>query len=995
MTTETRRTLPKPNDPVREPVINSPFETPQWRWQLDTSTKAYAPALPGRRESQNIPPVAGSRKLRGTQAMPGEMGAHWIPLKLVNDIRTTVLGWQEDGYPGITQTSRDLISHWTDEEACQLYFAQLDAVLTHIYLNEAATDQIKEEIQGINDRFNDGIFRIAHKMATATGKTPVMAMLILYHTANHRNAAPDDHRFTRRFLVITPGLTVRERLQDSLEPRHEDSDWKAFNLVPPGDQWEQALTSASVNVINYHQMQPKDMEPTSTRQQQLIAGGSNPTTLEELEARKETPWDVVDRIADGKSQQGPILVINDEGHHCHRGDPDKKNTVPQNTQWFEGIQRIRDTGLLRYVVDMSATPIFLAQPNPRPFDWIVSDYSLIDAIEAGLTKIPRVPTSTNRSNDSELRDIFSHTDSKQAGDFRPDVTGNNTLLKEALNSLYRDYEEKVEEWRDLGRTEPPVMAIVMNSVKNANAMFQHIAGGAVTPLLSNYEGQGKEQIRNDPRTIIVHSKMEDGEAATGETGRYIRDLADVYRRNSKYGFSDSDKAEEIIRRVMNTVGRSGLPGENVRCVISVNMLTEGWNTKTVTHLLGFRKFGSSLLCEQVAGRTLRRVTRTKEDDEIRFEPEYAQILGIPFPQYGEPEPDPDRKKKRRFPPVTVEPDPDRRHLRVEWPNVVQLRRTGGNRPVEVRIKPEGPDESHEVPAHISERINVEPTAGLTSRFQGDPPVTAKRFSYLAASTVVKRIELETEEQARGGDDDAPIIQLARVFSQTVNASEEYRQKGYLTGPENQDRWPSDEMAVLSASEWLHRNIQVIKPEKSGVQMEAEGSAIAPWLHTGLLRTYDIGNNSERVYGPTKKSEITYADCDSSWEVALAKHLDEMPEITRWARNKGLNWSIPYVVDRQQKRYWPDFVAVVRIREGLEINIVIETKGLVREYDETKRRWAQEYWVPAVNRHPEYGTAAGPLWTYLYLDSEALVLQAKERIVELVGKHIGDSSTLKS
>ena len=191
------------------------------------------------------------------------------------------------------------------------------------------------------------------------------------------------------------------------------------------------------------------------------------------------------------------------------------------------------------------------------------------------------------------------------------------------------------------------------------------------------------------------------------------------------------------------------------------------------------------------------------------------------------------------------------------------------------------------------------------------------------------------------------------------------------------------MAVLSASEWLHRNIQVIKPDRSDVQMEAEGSAIAPWLHTGLLRPYDIGDNPERVYGPTKKSEITYADCDSSWEVALAKHLDEMPEITRWARNKGLNWSIPYVVDRQQKRYWPDFVAVARIKEGLEINIVIETKGLVREYDPIKRRWAQEYWVPAVNRHPEYGTAAGKLWTYLYLDSEALVLQAKEGIRDAI------------
>ena len=138
-----------------------------------------------------------------------------------------------------------------------------------------------------------------------------------------------------------------------------------------------------------------------------------------------------------------------------------------------------------------------------------------------------------------------------------------------------------------------------------------------------------------------------------------------------------------------------------------------------------------------------------------------------------------------------------------------------------------------------------------------------------------------------------------------------------------------------------------------------------------------------MYGPTKKSEITYADCDSSWEVALAQHLDEMPEIARWARNKGLNWSIPYVVDRQQRRYWPDFVAVKPIREGLELNIVIETKGLVREYDETKRRWAQEYWVPPVNRHSEYGTAAGKVWAYLYLDSEALVTQAKETIRNVI------------
>ena len=981
MTTSVNPLLPRPTDPVRQPIVNSPYHPPEYHWDLDYSAKALNNALDGRRSSQNIPPVAGSRKTRGRITLPGQFGAAWTPLGLVNDVREAVSTWQEQGYPGITQTSRDLIAHWTDPEASQLYFAQVDAVLTHIYLHEAAPEELRNRIREINLRYNDGIHRIAHKMATATGKTPVMAMLILYQVANHRNGAPDDHRFTRRFLVITPGLTVKERLQDSLNPSHPDSDWNAFGLAPPGDQWEMALASASVSVINYHQMQPRDIEPTSTKQQQLIDGGSNPTTEMELEARLETPRDVIERIADGRSQQGPVMVINDEGHHCHRGDPDRKGTGPKDTQWFEGISQIRNTGLLHYVTDMSATPIFLAQSNPRPFDWIVSDYSLIDAIEAGLTKIPRVPTSTDRSDDSELRDIYSHTESKQANDFRPDTAGNNTLLKEALNALYRDYETTLRQWRKLGRTEQPVIAIVMNSVKNANAMFRHIASGAVTPLLSNYEGQIRDEISDNPHTIIVHSKMEEGEAATGDTGRYIRELAEVYGRNPRYGFSDSDRPEEIIRRVMNTVGKPGLPGENVRCVISVNMLTEGWNTRTVTHLLGFRKFGSSLLCEQVAGRTLRRVTRTKEEDDIRFVPEYAQILGIPFPKYEEPDQDPGPREERSYPPVTVEPDPGRRHMRVEWPNIMQLRRTGGNRPVEVRAKPEGPDEVHDVPPHIHQRTNVEPMAGASTRVEGEEPVSAHRFIYMTAAATVKTIE--TEAEARNGDADGPVIQLAKLFSQTAQAAQEYHQRGWLTGPGDESEWPSDEEAVQRAGEWLHRNVQVLKPDSRDIQMEAEPSAISPWKHTGELREYDIGLDPRKVYGPTLKSEITYADCDSSWEVNLAHRLDEMDEVTRWARNKNLRWSIPYVSDRDQKRYEPDFVAVVPISEGLELNIVIETKGLVRANDPTKRRWAQEYWVPAVNRHPEYGTAAGKLWFYLYLDSETLVVQTKERIRELI------------
>ena len=978
--------LPRPTDPVEQPIINSPFHPPEYHWPLNSDTKAFAPVAPGRRTSQNIPPVAGSKGTKQGVAQLGDIGVGWEELHLVNQVREEVSGWQDVGCPGITPTSRELIDHWTNPEACQLYFAQLDAILTHIYLHEVAPPESRERLHDINRRYNEGIHRMAHKMATATGKTPVMAMLILYHAAN-QNADPDDQRFVRRFLVITPGLTVKERLQDSLNPGHEDNDWTAFSLAPPGDRWERALTSASINVINYHQMEPKQVISIGSKQQDLIDGGSIPTTEAEMETRTETTADVIERIADGKSQQGRILVINDEGHHCHRGDPDARK-AQKETEWFESIRRIQGQNLLHYVTDMSATPIFLAQSSPRPFDWIVSDYSLVDAIEAGLTKIPRVPTHTSLKDEAEFRDIFGSTESKQTANFQPETTGNNPILKRALGALCDDYEKTHSERSARPIGEQPVIAIVMNSVKNANAMYRYIAEGSASPLLGNFADPLNTELKPDPHTIIVHSKLEDGEEATGETARHIRALAEVYRRNPKYGFSDSDKPGQIIRRVMNTVGREGLPGENVRCVISVNMLTEGWNTKNVTHLLGFRRFGSSLLCEQVAGRTLRRITRTREPDNVRFKPEYAMILGIPFPKYEEAA----KKEKDEgptFPLVTVETDPDRTHLRVEWPNIVQLQRVGGRQAIEVQPKPEGPDEDHQVPEHSTEITYVEPTAGRTVMLRGGEPLSASRFAYMTAATVARRIEQETLEQTLRDPDGSTTIQLGRLFSQTVQVAELYQRDGKLWGPTSLNRWPSNEEIISSTGEWLHRNIEIIKPDANGILMEAIPSAIAPWQHTGLLREYEIEKNPDLVYGPTIKSEITYAHCDSHWEVELAERLDEMPEVTRWARNKVLNWSIPYVVERQPKRYWPDFVVVIPIREGLELNIVIETKGLIHEYDEVKRRWAREYWVPAVNRHPEYGVAAGKLWKYLYLDTHDLVLNAREKILELIDEAKGE------
>ena len=251
--------LPEPVNPETQPIINSPFYSPQYHWQLNSDTKAIPPAAEGRRSAQNMPPVAGSRGTRRARPQPSYLGVVWEELELVNLIRHAVAEWRDAGYPGVTATTRELINHWIDREEFPLYFAQVDAVLTHIYLRETRPAEIIQQLEQINLRYNDGIDRMAHKMATATGKTPVMAMLILWQAANHYAFGQEDARFVRRFLLLTPGLTVRERLQDSLDPRQPNNDWKVFNLIPPGDLWEPALTGASIKIANYHQLEPQTL----------------------------------------------------------------------------------------------------------------------------------------------------------------------------------------------------------------------------------------------------------------------------------------------------------------------------------------------------------------------------------------------------------------------------------------------------------------------------------------------------------------------------------------------------------------------------------------------------------------------------------------------------------------------------------------------------------------------------------------------------------------
>ncbi len=1017
-------TAPRPLDPKTEPVINDPYAPPRYYWQLNDQTVAvYNSAVAGRRPSQNIPPVAGSRVK--TLGQPGMLGTAWPELKLVNQIRARVLEWQQADYPGITDTTRRLIRYWTGadgEEAPErrLYFAQLDAALTHIWLREAQPGDILEQLAAVNAQYNDGIDRLCHKMATGAGKTLVMALLIIWQTANHLEDR-DDPRFTNRFLLLTPGITVRDRLK-SLKPHRPGNAYAEFELLPPGDEWEPCLAQAQVRVANYHQLEPRSvaLKPRQN-EQNLLDGGRHPTTAAEAQDQLESPPEIVTRIT-GLAPQvaGRVMVLNDESHHCHRGDPEK---AAVNTVWFSGLAALRDAGRLHYAADFSATPTYIAQANPRPVEWIVSDYNLIEAMEAGLVKIPQVPTwESSGSGEPHYRDLYANT--RPAADrqkFDPADAANNEQLKAALQALYQDYAATDEKWRAEHRkrlellepgAEPPpcpqpVIAVVMNRVSNANGVFQYLAENRSSqgmPLLCNDTGAGQP-----PATIIVHSQLEvDGGKMPAGLLKSIQELAARYREIPAYGFTDKDRPEDILRRALNTVGKPGKPGEHVRCVVSVEMLTEGWDAKTVTHLLGFRKFDSSLLCEQVAGRTLRRVNQDLQADG-RFPPEYAQILGIPFPRYNDAAParhcprcglaPADCACPPPFAMVTVEARSSHQRYRIDWPHILRMERNDRAPAVSVTAaaKPERPCQ---VSLSATGEVTIE-TEGVIGEgraiYQVAATASGEHFLYRMAAQATKIIKDELEQEQ--GD---YVTLMHRIFAETLAAARHFRATGWISGPpdvaaaaadpaaagpQDADRWPVDDRTVAYAGEWLRRNLEMDKPgPDSELAMSLIPSPRQPWRETAELNPYTTAQNPDLVYGPARKSQLSYAHCDSSWETQVARQLDELPAIDRWTRNRRLNWYIPYVSDRQPHRYYPDFVAVAALPNSQELHIVIEVKGEEQESDRVKRRWAEQYWIPAINQHPDYGAAAGQVWAFLYLDDAALVATAAAAVQEVIDRH---------
>ena len=639
-----------------QPILNSPYETPTRHHALDADGQPMdVPPANGRRRSALITPVPKPRKkqrkadqgtLSLTEAQELSTRAQEYDVSdFINEIRGHVSTWRAIPNPsdwGVTPATQRLLTHWRREEwqGIRPFFCQVEAVETAIWLTEVARrerryDRIRQRLLAANEQSNPGLLRTALKMATGSGKTTVMAMLIAWQTVNNVRT-PGSNLYSRGFLVVTPGITIKDRLR-VLQPNDPESYYRHRDLVPTDMLPD--IDRAKIVITNYHAFKPRETLEISKTGRSLLQGRDAPPETIENDGQ------MLRRVANDLLGIKGIVVLNDEAHHCYREKPEsdeelaaeERDEAKKNAEaarlWISGLEAVKRKLGITALFDLSATPFFLRGSGYREgtlFPWTVSDFSLMDAIECGIVKLPRIPVSDNAVNAAVpiYRNLWDHIGKRMPKHGRGKGGKGNPLdlpneLYTALYALYGHYEKTFEEWSRAGIEVPPVFIVVCNNTSTSELVYEWISGferdgddeqarftDGHLKLFRNYDEYGASLHR--PNTLLIDSEQVDsGEALNADFRAAAGPEIEQFRREKaqREGAAAGEKPlsdEDILREVMNTIGRKGRLGETVRCVVSVSMLTEGWDTNTVTHILGVRAFGTQLLCEQVVGRGLRR-----------------------------------------------------------------------------------------------------------------------------------------------------------------------------------------------------------------------------------------------------------------------------------------------------------------------------------------------------------------------------------------------------
>jgi type III restriction enzyme len=971
------------------PILNSPYAYPARHWELDPDGQPTNRIIETRRRSELITPVPKPQRRRRS---PGqrelELGAgdglstaeqEYNPTPIINEIRAYVEAWRNLPNPNqwqVTPETARLLQHWRHHQFDNLrpFFCQIEAVETAIWLAEVASDRaaagarIWTHIRGANKEANPELVRVALKLATGAGKTTVMAMLIAWQAINALRHAQSG-RFSRSFLVITPGITIKDRLRVLL-PNDPNSYYRERELVPNdmlGD-----IERVKIVITNYHAFRRREKTEVSKTGRALLQGrGPELNTL-------ETEGEMLRRACGDLMGLKHIVVLNDEAHHCYREKPqaesgdklkgeDKEEAKKNNEAarlWISGIETIKRKLELAAVYDLSATPFFLrgsGYAEGTLFPWTVSDFSLMDAIECGIVKLPRVPIADNIPGGDmpKFRELWKHVGPKmpkkgrgKSGELDP--LSLPVELQTALEALYGHYVKTVEEWDKAGIDVPPVFIVVCNNTSTSKLVYDFISGFVRESdghwvqgrfeLFRNYNEHGDRLAR--PRTLLIDSEqLESGDAldkefrtmAADEIERFRRDLV---QRTGNAEAGDKLTDQGLLREVMNTVGKPGRLGESIRCVVSVAMLTEGWDANTVTHILGVRAFGTQLLCEQVVGRALRRQSYDLNEEGL-FNPEYADVLGVPFDFTAKPivvKPTAPRKT------VRVEAvRPDRDALEIRFPRVEGYR---VDLPEERLTAKFTADSVLELTPEL-----VGPTDTTNRAIIGKPiSLTVKHLSDMRQSEIIYRLTARLLFRHFRDPGDDPKLYL---FGQLKRVVREWLDAGYLrcTG----GTYP----AQLIYQDLADRACERIKAAITEAM-------IGEHPVKAVLDAYNPTGSTAHVRFDTSKTTLWQADhrrchvnwvvCDSDWEAEFCRAVEANERVRAYVKNQGLGLEVPYLLGATPKKYLPDFIVRVDDGHGDDdlLNLVVEIKGYRGEDAKDKANTMDAYWVPGVNNLGTFG-----------------------------------------
>ncbi len=986
-----------------QPILNSPYEIPQWHHDLDADGQPTDnPPVHGRRRSELITPVPKPKKQKGKKKAAEQAGfvfadehglttaeQEYNPTPIINEIRTYVDAWRKLSNPSdwnVTPTTARLLQHWRHHPFAGIrpFFCQVEAVETIIWLTEVAPKLGKQgakfwdHVRGANEQANPALLRLAMKMATGSGKTTVMAMLIAWHVANavrHPNAKS----YSRGFLIVTPGITIRDRLRVLL-PNDPDSYYKTRELVPTDMLPD--IDRAKIVITNYHALKQRERMEVSKVGRALLKGrGNDVNTL-------ETEGQMLQRVMPDLMGIKRIVVINDEAHHCYREKPganggaglsgEEKDEAKKNNEaarlWINGIEIVKRKLGLQAVYDLSATPFFLrgsGYAEGTLFPWTISDFSLMDAIECGIVKLPRVPVADNLPN-AEMpvyRNLWEHIGKKmpKKGRGKSESLDPHKLpseLQTALYALYGHYEKTFDLWDKEGIGVPPVFIVVCNNTATSKLLYDFISGflrededgnthfhDGRLELFRNYDEHGNRLPR--PRTLLIDSEqLESGDALDKDFRAVASDEIDQFKRElaQRSGAAAAEKItdQDLLREVMNTVGKPGRLGESIRCVVSVSMLTEGWDANTVTHILGVRAFGTQLLCEQVVGRALRRQSYELNDDGL-FNAEYADILGIPFDFTAKPVVAPPKPPRETVHVFAVR---EREMLEVRFPRVEGYRVELPDERLQARF-------TQDSVLHLTpERVG--PCTVLLEGIVGEGvTLDIKHLEKVRPSTVCYNLAKHLLFKHFRDPGQEPKLHL---FGQLKRITREWIDGGYLKC--SGGTFPAQLMYQEIADQAAERIYLACQRTDAGARrVKAILDAYNP---VGSSRFVNF-NTSKKTRWKTNpdRCHVNWVVCDSDWEAQFALALETHPRVRAYVKNQALGFEVPYRDGATPRKYLPDYI--VQIDDGHTdlLNVVMEVKGFRGGDAQLKAETMRALWVPGVNNLGRFGRWAFAEFTAVF------------------------------